>query len=142
MGKITKAYQFLYKTPHSKIYVEADSAGEIQRMVAAKVFAMVTPPRDFEGLSLVEAAKRALKIYKASMVERKRHPRKSSIETKAVELDVIRCYLENMAISQIVEWLTKNRDVKISKSALGRYCSALIKLRIYPLDYTRQVFGK
>lgn len=41
------------------------------------------------------------------------------------ELDLMKCYLQDMTIEETVEWLEINREVSSSSSAIGRYWSVL-----------------
>lgn len=129
-----KLYWLIYETPQGRCHVEADTADAFENMVSAKLTRILGPQKRLEGLSLDNAAKETLRIYRAKFNYCRIHQSKTSLAKAGVELDVIKCYLRDMTIMQTVEWIQKNRAIKISKSAVGRYRVTLLnKLRIYPI---------
>ena len=79
------------------------------------------------------AAKQALAAYHIAR-RRRSH---TSLNRAGVELDVIKCYLQDMTIAQIVKWLEVNKNVAISSSSIGRFCTTLFRLGITPIGTTQ-----
>jgi hypothetical protein len=98
-----------------------DSFSELGNMVATQTI--------IEKLSLDDSAKVVVNVYDMSC-RRRYH---SSISKAGVELDVAKCYLQNMTIHQIVKWIKVNKKVTVSKSAVGRFCKRLLNSGIAPI---------
>lgn len=79
---------------------------------------------------LDKVAKEALKAYEDSLSKGKHSRHLTSMARASVELDVIRCYLQGMTVAGIIEWLRRNKKVTISKSPVGRFCTALFRLGV------------
>lgn len=131
---MSRKYRLEYESPHGKCRAEADSLVELVGMVSERVAMMITPEISIEGLGLDDAAKEVLRVYKMLCKTRnKRRYRATSLAQAGVELDVIRCYLQNMTIDNIIEWLNLHKKTSLSKSAVGRFCTALFRLGVSPI---------
>ena len=77
---------------------------------------------------LERAAMQVWRAYKIKIMQTRTNRSLTSIAKAGVELDVIRCFLQDMVDREIIEWLKGNRDVAISKSTMGRFCRDLYQL--------------
>ncbi|MHC4475369.1 MAG: hypothetical protein ACYTEL_06980 [Planctomycetota bacterium] len=80
-----------------------------------------------------EIAIAALAMYNGA-VARQGRPRSESRITKAgLELDLLTCYLRRMTIKEIVAWFDRERQFKVSSSAVGRHTPKFWQLGIRPV---------
>ena len=131
---MAKAYSFTYTTPEGKVAAEADTGAALQRIITAKVIRVLDVQNLVWSMSPERAAKEALKIYRVTTGHSRARRSRTSLAAAGVEEDVIKCYLQGMTIVQIVEWLRDNRGVTCSMSSVGRFCAAMRKLNILPLQ--------
>lgn len=93
-----------------------------------------------ESMGVDLAAKTVEHVYRhvGDKFMRRRH---GSIDSKGVELDVIKCYLANMTIDEAVVSVKKHRKVILSRSAIGRVFRRLFLIGIAPpgTSHSREV---
>lgn len=130
---MSRKYRLEYESPHGKCCAEADSLTELEGTVSERIARMITPQQCLEGLSLDDAAKEVLRMYSAPSIDKRRNCGRTTIAKAGMELFAIRCYLLDKTISETVEWLRCNKQVSLSKSAVGRFYRVLFGLRIAPL---------
>ncbi len=76
---------------------------------------------DFEASILV-------KQYYIKFVNVHSNRRHSPMAAAGLEIDLARCYLNNMSLEQTVEWLKKERGFETSITAVGRYWTRFVQL--------------
>ena len=133
---MAKPYKINYESPEVNVQAEADTFGALKSVVAYKLTALVSKRVNLDGLTLDEAAIKALSALNESRNEHRRYNPNTNIARAGVEVDVVRCYLQRMTIDQIVSWLKRQRKFKASRSAVGRISSALNRIGVYPLIHT------
>lgn len=129
-----KKHSLSNKSPHGEIPVETDSFSETKTLLSERISRKVATQQIpiqtiIENMSLDDAAEVALKVYGMSY-RRRNHTSTSNADVK---VDVVKCYLQNMTIQQIVEWLEVNKKKSMSKSAIGRLCTRLFRSGIAPI---------
>ncbi len=133
-----KAFTLIYETPHGTVRAEADTQRELAGMVHDNIARMLIPVSDLDGMTLDEAAGAVLDTYKSVSWGRRQARGATRLYQEDRERDAIRCYLKGLTIAQSVEWLAGNKDVAISKSALGRFFRKLYELGVKPLKMERR----
>lgn len=122
---MSKRYCLTYETPYSTIRAEADTERELVSVVSERILNVLAVDTGPPNMSLDDAAKVLLKLYRHRPGNRNVHYQFNRIVRAGVELDVIRCYLRDMTIAAMAQWLRKKRDVTVSKSSVGRFCRVL-----------------
>jgi len=84
-------------------------------------------------MSLDDAAKRVLRLYRNPRGDRKLHNDRTRIAQEGVELDVIRYYLQDMTLAAIMKRVMQSKNVSISESSVWRFCRSLRLLGVKPL---------
>ncbi|MBW8017140.1 MAG: hypothetical protein FVQ82_13220 [Planctomycetes bacterium] len=148
-------YRLTFKTPYGCYQIEADSAARLILLSSPKTTMMVETLIGSEsefalGLAIREvlrpcdgseeedynldiAAKEALAIYYKNKGKPARHSHGSTIYGAGVELDLIKCYLQDMTAKQIIEWLKNNRSFDTNSSTVGRYTRLLWGYGVRPI---------
>lgn len=125
---MSKKYRLIYETPQGNCSVEADNRSEFETMIPRRVDEMLAIPKRLRAMGLNEAAATILEIYGRQYCHRVH----SSVTKAGAELDLIKCYLQGITIKEIVKWLRANKQVSLSKSAVGRYCARIFRLCMIP----------
>jgi len=124
-------------TPQGKSVFEGDQwdilsyliSGDIARLVAGGI--NTNPGRDIDAV-----AKRVLKVFESYFRHRKRLYR-SRLTKVGLELELVKCYLRGLTISETIKWLKAHKNFRISTTAVGRYWEVLNRIGITPtLDLT------
>lgn len=129
---MTGKCSLIIETPQGKSVFEGDRwdilshliSGEIARLVAAGINAN-------PGSDLDVVAKQVLKVFEAYFRHRKRLYR-SRITKVGLELDLVKCYLRGLTMSETIKWLKAHKNFRISMSAVGRYWEVLNRIGITP----------
>ncbi len=100
-------------------------SGDITRLVAARA-------SDNQGEDLDTMAGEVLKVFKAYYSYPKRWCR-SRIAVEGLELDLVKCFLQGLTISETVKWFKTHKGFKTSKTAVGRYWEVLHRIGIEPM---------
>lgn len=130
---VTRQYRLIYETPFGAIRAEADTLRQLRSIVSDQVAAMLMPVNELGNMSLEDAAKRVLRLYRNQPGDRKLHNERTRIAQEGVELDVIRYYLQDMTFAEIMERLMRTKKVSISESSVCRFCRSLRLLGVKPI---------
>ena len=104
-------------------------SGDIARLVAGGI--NTNPGRDIDVV-----AKQVLKVFESYFRHRKRLYR-SRLTKVGLELDLVKCYLRGLTISETIKWLKAHKGFRISTTAVGRYWEVLNRIGITPtIDLT------
>ena len=133
---MTKPYKIIYESPEGSIRAEAESFNALKGAVSFKLLMMLSVESLLEGLSIEEAATRALTILDKSRNRHRRYNGNTKISQAGFDIEIIRCYLQNMNHGETVEWFKQNRNFQTSKSAVHRYYASLRCAGIYPMIHT------
>ncbi|GAG39965.1 unnamed protein product, partial [marine sediment metagenome] len=113
---------------------EAESYPKLLLMVSEQLIKLLGTQRMLNGVSLGDAAEKVLSIYRNTRaMKNRRISRRTSLEAKGVEIDVISCYLRGQTARSTLAWLKKEKGVYSSKAAVGRFRKGLFDLNIRPL---------
>jgi hypothetical protein len=126
-------YYLIYETPFGKIHAEADTLRQLRSIVSDQVAAMLMPVNELDNMSLDDAAKRVLRLYRNQPGDRRLHNERTRIAQEGVELDVIRYYLQDMTFAEILDRLMRTKNVSIGASSVGRFCRSLRLLGVRPI---------
>lgn len=129
---MTGAYSLTIKTPQGESVFEGDRwdilsyliSGEIARLVAAGI-------NENPGSDIDVVARQVLKVFKAYYRHRKRLHR-SRLSAVGLELELVKCYLRGLTISETIKWLKAHKGFRISTSATGRYWEVFSRIGITP----------
>ena len=130
---VSKEYSLIYETPVGAIHAEADTLHQLRSIVSDQVAAMLMPVNELRNMSLDDAAKRVLRLYRDQPGDRRLHNDRTRIAQADVEVDVIRYYLQDMTLAEIMERLMRTKNVSISESSVWRFCRSLRLLGVKPL---------
>ena len=124
--KKKRKYSVLYDSPLGRCQADADSLNElICALGAARSVLAETSP----DMGLEAKAKYVMGLY---YCERTKSNNRgiSPIAEAGNEIDLIKCYLRGFNITDTVEWLRIEKQLKTSISAVGRYWTVLGQLPI------------
>jgi len=129
---MTGPYSLIIKTPQGESIFEGDRwdilsyliSGDIARIVAAGI--NMNPGRDIDVV-----AKQVLKVFESYYRHRKRLYR-SRLTKVGLELDLVKCFLRGLTISETINWLKAHKGFRISMSVVGRYWEVLNRIGITP----------
>jgi len=130
---MSRQYSLIYETPFGAIRAEADTLRQLRSIVSDQVAAMLMPVNELGTMSLDDAAKRVLRLYRNPRGDRKLHNDRTRIAQAGVELDVIRYYLQDMTLAAIMKRVMQSKNVSISESSVWRFCRSLRLLGVKPL---------
>lgn len=130
---MSRQYSLIYETPFGAIRAEADTLRQLRSIVSEELAAMLMPVNELASMSLDDAAKRVLRLYRNPRGDRKLHNDRTRIAQEGVELDVIRYYLQDMTLAAIMKRVMQSKNVSISESSVWRFCRSLRLLGVKPL---------
>jgi hypothetical protein len=130
---MSRQYSLIYETPFGAIRAEADTLRQLRSIVSEELAAMLMPVNELASMSLDDAAKRVLRLYRNPRGDRKLHNDRTRIAQEGVELDVIRYYLQDMTLAGIMKRVMQSKNVSISESSVWRFCRSLRLLGVKPL---------
>lgn len=118
-----KPYSTAIRTPYGRCYIEADSWEELVMLCPGAVSVVLDPESEIcEEILARETRDR----YRACFGSN----RKTRIEARGLELDLVKCFLRGMTIKDAISWLWTEKYFTSSGSAVGRYWSRLRLLNI------------
>ena len=84
-------------------------------------------------IDIETAARAALDAYKARRFSGRRMPSRTCLEAAGVELDVVRCFMMGLTISETLKAVKIERGVSVSRNAVGRLYRDLFLNKVYPI---------
>lgn len=108
----------------------ADSATELFMFLSIELYRMdkITEPSNAPNNTDM-AAKRLIEQYCQRFVDMNTNRSHSPMYRAGLEVELAKCYLERMSISQAVNWLKKEKNFKTSDTAVGRYWGRFARLK-------------
>jgi hypothetical protein len=128
---MAKPYSFTVKTPQGDYTAEADTWDSLVTTLlftASGIIAASTIPHPPDDL-LEANAKTVLDAYLRRFV-RQNNRLRSPIAEAGLELDLIKCYLSGMTSAETVSWFQQHKNLKTSKTSVGRYWKKLSLLGV------------
>lgn len=127
---MAEKYRFLIETPEINCDVHTNNFSNFLCMVFEQLAKAVNSKGNQTFVSDLDVrAQEVLELYRSRI---KRGRCRSRVVIARLELDVIKCYLQGMTLTQTIEWLKQNRQFIGSDSALGRYWQKFRMLGIEP----------
>jgi hypothetical protein len=80
------------------------------------------------------AARRAQKAYHKSYRHSRNGKGRSRATQEGIEIEVISCYIMGWTCKEALNWIEKQKGIKLSKSAVGRYWTRLKRIGVIPLQ--------
>jgi len=110
---------------------ESVLSGDVSELCACQIVSACMTQGSSVDQAIEDATVDAVRRYRQAVADNRRGGR-SPLIAKGLDRDIIRCYMRNITIEQIVEWLASNKQFEASKSAVGRICSRLFRMGIVP----------
>jgi hypothetical protein len=132
---MAEKYRFLIETPEISCDISTNSFSSFLCTVFEQLAKAVNSKGNQIFVSDLDVrAQEVLEFYRSKIKRGRCHSR---VATAGLELNVIKCYLQGMTLTQTLEWLKQNRQFVGSDSALGRYWRNFHALGIEPNDNSR-----
>ena len=115
-------------TPGGRCEVQADTMRDLSELVPCGLLGQTYPNTGPEEKDSLEAVAKSLLIKFLEDHKQKGSFGRSDIARAGFELDLVKCYLQDLTIEHTLKWLKDNRGFVSSKSSVGRYWTVLNKI--------------
>ena len=126
-------YSVSITTPQGTNLFEGDRWEILSRLVSGDIAKIVAAQLSSNpGSDLDMMARGVLKVFKAYFNRHKRQYQ-SRVSKVGLELDLVKCYLRGLTISETVKWFKAHKGFRTSDSAIRRYWEVFRRVGIAPL---------
>ena len=134
---MTDFYQVIISGQDGQHAGQSQAPSSLRRLVSCSIARASTTHESSVDQAFDKLVHERLAKYRRS--SRRNRRLRSRLEEYGVEIDATKCYLRGLTVEEIANWLEQNKNIKISKSSVGRFCTKLFNLGIFPLRTTQQI---